>query len=348
MDKKEKFSAEEYFQKHNNDYDLTIEDILNEMNGYTSKLGITYSTDDIKVLVAKAEDNVKTSIQTVDKYRISGEKDTAEYIPERQEKHIEILENLILSNVEKFTNTDNKQPTLIMLGGRPGSGKTSGFKNLVYDDDFVIIDADYIKSQLPEYKGYNAQDLHEESTDIVEQALRLCKENKLNIVVETTMGSTETAKRRIADFQNHGYKVETHYMFLPIHKAATRAVERFLNGGDAGRYLPIGVILSMKTNEQNFDKLKEIADAWSFYANNSEGKERKIDLIAESDNSYIKDKRKSFLYEFEERSSESNKKSSFQSRLDNIRNKIKKLSKPENCPINIISAKIKDKLKKGL
>jgi hypothetical protein len=83
-----------------------------------------------------------------------------------------------------------------------------------------------------------------------------------------TLSSTEN---KIKDFARNGYDVEMYYMHLPREKAAERAIGRFM--GNNGRYVPLNVLLDMKHNEENFDKLKKYASKWAFYNNDVERKE---------------------------------------------------------------------------
>ena len=96
------------------------------------------------------------------------------YTEEREALHEKIREDIVYKRIKP--SMISEQPRImIVLGGRPGSGKTSGFRGLVYDDSFIVLDADEIKAMLPEYKGWNSKEVHEESGDIVEQCLQACK-----------------------------------------------------------------------------------------------------------------------------------------------------------------------------
>ena len=55
-------------------------------------------------------------------------------------------------------------------------------------------------------------------------------------------------------------------MHLPRQEAAKRAVSRFL--GKTQRFVPPEVVLSNTGNESSFDRVKGLADAWSFRDNN--------------------------------------------------------------------------------
>ena len=144
-----------------------------------------------------------------------------------------------------------------------GNSGKSWFNGKVYDPEKnVVLDSDEIKQQLPEYKGWNAFEVHEESSDILEKAAAMAKAYGLNIVIDATMKTTSSAVERVLDFKKAGYKIEAHYMHAPRQVSAERAVKRFT--GPTGRYVPVGVVLSNVSNEKTFDAVKQYASIWSF------------------------------------------------------------------------------------
>lgn len=188
------------------------------------------------------------------------------YTPERTRLHEQIVRNLIPEDlIARATPAEGEQPIFTILGGRGGSGK-SGLKGEVYDaDSAVVIDPDAIKEQLPEYEGWNANQVHEESGDIANLMVKRAREMGLNVVLDATMKTSETAVGRVKEFRKDGYRVEAHYMHLARQMAAERAVQRFL---DSGRYVPLPVVLGNTSNEASFDKVKAMSDSWSFWDNN--------------------------------------------------------------------------------
>lgn len=106
------------------------------------------------------------------------------------------------------------------------------------------------------------------------------------------MGTVGSALRRVKEFKQSGYKVEAHYMFLPMRQACKRAMERFLNDDPNGRYIPIEILHQMNENEKNFDIIKPFVDGWSFYSNENSDKSGKPELIAEYGDIYLKQKHK--------------------------------------------------------
>lgn len=201
------------------------------------------------------------------------------YKREREEKHEKILEG-IFKDSGRAKPKNGEKPTVIFLGGRGGSGK-SKFNGLVYDEkNYIVLDADEIKKQIEEYRGYNAFEVHEESSDILNRAIKIARRKGLNIVLDATMKTLSSTEEKIKPFADDDYNIEMYYMHLPREKAAERAIGRFM--GNNGRYVPLEVLLSMKDNEENFDKLKKYASKWAFYNNDVAKKSDEPILIDKS------------------------------------------------------------------
>lgn len=207
------------------------------------------------------------------------------YKRDRAEYHKEIIKDLF-KNYKNAKPKENEAPTFIVLGGRGGSGKSKfdmpnekRQSNIgVYDrEKYIVLDADEIKNYLPEYKGYNAYEVHEESSDILKTALIKARKMGLNVVLDGTMKSFGSTEKKIQAFKDAGYNIEMYYMHLPREKAAERAIGRFM--GNNGRYVPLDVLADMKENEANFDKLKHYASKWAFYNNDVPSEKDKPILI---------------------------------------------------------------------
>ena len=80
-----------------------------------------------------------------------------------------------------------------------------------------------------------------------------------------------------------GYRTEAHYMHLPRQEAAKRAVQRFIDGGQHGRYVPIEAVLANVGSEAAFDQVKGMVDAWSFSDNNVAMGEKPIPISSSGD-----------------------------------------------------------------
>lgn len=276
--------------------DWTTDEIIQRaVDTYSDKYP-EMTEENIKRAIAKADAYNKiikdTKGDTQSKNTVDGK-----YTADREALHEKIIADLF-ENKNNAKPKDGEKPTAIFLGGRGGSGKSKfdmptekRQSNLgIYDrSKFIVLDADEIKEHLPEYKGYNAYEVHEESSDILKKALQKAQEEGLNVVLDATMKTVSSTEKRIKPFADADYNIEMYYMHLPREKAAERAVHRFMTGGKKdeqgniikeGRYVPLDVILEeMKENEEAFDKLKKYASKWAFYNNDVPSIEDKPILI---------------------------------------------------------------------
>jgi predicted ABC-type ATPase len=260
----ESFAAADYAKSHDQ-ADVSVESVLANFPGDTT------------ARIEAAQKRLEGIEDT-----LAANKKDGKWSAQREILHHKIMSELLSPEaVKNATPADGENPTFIILGGRGGSGKSS-FEGTVYDPKkAIVLDADHIKGMIPEYEGWNAASVHNESGEIFDNAVRLARELGLNVVLDKTM---KTAKSAIADvqaFKDAGYRTEAHYMHLPRQEAAKRAVGRFLGGGEKGRYVPVDVVLANTTNEDAFDQVKGMCDAWSFRDNNVKKGEQPI-LISQS------------------------------------------------------------------
>lgn len=250
----DKFKAAAFASEHD-DPDVSAESIL---KGFPA---------DTKERMAAVQERLATIEETIAEHKTGDA-----YLPARQAKHREIYAKLLSPERIAAATPADGPPTFTILGGRGGSGK-SWFKNKVYDPaKSVVIDSDEIKGMLPEYEGWNAHQVHEESSDIANTLISTARLLGLNVVLDGTLKSSKGAVEKVKAFKGEGYRVEAHYMHLPRQEAAKRAVSRFL--GKTQRYVPVEVVLANTTNEASFDEVRAHADAWSFRDNNvAEGEE---------------------------------------------------------------------------
>ena len=214
--------------------------------------------------MAAIMDKIDAGTQTQDLYKKDGK-----YTPERRAVHDHIIQELMSpEKIAAATPPHGEKPTFTMLGGRGGSGKSwfTGKNGFLDPAKNIVLDADEIKKRLPEYDGWNATLLHEESSDVFEALTDVASSLGLNIVHDVTMKTGAKAERIFDEFHRRGYRTEAHYMYAPPQEAATRAVERFLNPKE-GRFVPPGVVLHNLSNEHSFDMVKDKVDKWSFYDN---------------------------------------------------------------------------------
>lgn len=221
-------------------------------------------TDEQQQKITAARERLANLEQTVHKF-----KQEDGYTEARQALHNKIISSFLTpEKIAAARPAEGEQPTLTILGGRGGSGKSS-FKGLVYDPaKSIVLDPDAIKEQLPEYQGWNAAQLHDESKDIFSAIKELAKREGLNIVLDATLSDPEKARKTMDEYRSAGYQVSAHFMHLSRKEAAKRALQRFFS--KSGRLVPTSVILENSRNEESFDAIKDEAKEWSFWDNHGE------------------------------------------------------------------------------
>ncbi len=217
---------------------------------------------DTAAKISEVQKRLASIEQTIDVFKKGGT-----YDEERDKLHFKIISSILSpERIKAATPSEGDAPTFTVLGGRGGSGK-SWFEGQVYDPEKnIVLDADHIKGMLPEYEGWNAAQVHEESGDIFDEITSMCARLGLNVVHDKTMKTAKTTLNDLKQFKDMGYRTEAHYMHLPRQEAAKRAVSRFL--GKTQRYVPVEVVLSNTKNEATFDEVKGQVDKWSFRDNN--------------------------------------------------------------------------------
>ena len=195
------------------------------------------------------------------------------YTPERRAIHRDVLRKIFTPEaIASATPVEGRKPVMTVLGGRGGSGKSwlTGEQGPVHRGHTIVIDADAIKAALPEYKGWNAGLLHEESSHVVSLAAHMAKALGVNVTFDATMNTGKSLAKRVAMFAGSNYDVHGYYMYASPETAARRALGRFKAGGETGRFVPPEVVLSNTENEKNFDSMIPQFRHWAIYDNNGD------------------------------------------------------------------------------
>ncbi|WP_343674241.1 zeta toxin family protein [Chitinophaga sp.] len=135
--------------------------------------------------------------------------------------------------------------------GLPASGK-SGISNMISDKyHAIIIDSDYAKRKLPEFRKlpWGASLVHLESVDItfgfkdnpkkVLGLQTLSIRNGYNIVLPRIGNKSDNIIRTAEKLNSLGYEVHLTLIALPKREATIRAIKRY---NKSGRYVPLGMI----------------------------------------------------------------------------------------------------------
>lgn len=269
----ENFNASQYRDKYQD------KNITNDEKGVNYFLD-TYMTEDLgkemKLKSSEIEIKINAELakgnQTVNKFRISGEGLSSVFSDERQKLHQKIIDEFL--SEEKIKNAlpkNGEKPMFVMLGGRGGSGKSwfTSKKGLYNPKKFIVIDADEIKNYLPEYKGWNAGLVHEETSDLSKKIIEYSKQLGVNVIVDGTLSNPAKAVKQFEEFKKKGYTTSCDYMFLPMQESMKRACGRFRtkNGDYSGRFVPLEIMTGMTKNEDSFEAVKGIVDRYSFRDN---------------------------------------------------------------------------------
>lgn len=126
----------------------------------------------------------------------------------------------------------------VLLMGAPASGKTSVAVPMAsrFRVKFVNVNADLYKERLPEYEGWNAAALHEESALLAERDIYpRAVESRRHLLLDMTGTNGDKMVDYAADLTLEGYYVHAVAVALPAWKAAGRAWARFQKN-PFGRY----------------------------------------------------------------------------------------------------------------
>lgn len=181
----------------------------------------------------------------------------------RKKYEDQIIENLLA----KGQKSDNPQAILTM--GGPGSGKTT-LLNSINQKGFVLIDADDIKSKLPEFlMGLGAGDkeignkVQWTSIRLVIDLMEKAQARGLNLIMDGTGGNFDVYKKTVEDLKGRGYRVSIMAQHAPADEGIRRAVARaelpLSMGG--GRYVPESFIgWAYQNIPGNFLRLAKMVD----------------------------------------------------------------------------------------
>jgi predicted ABC-type ATPase len=192
-----------------------------------------------------------------------------QYTPERSQLHAQIAADFL--SRAKPVPAHQKPVALVMMGG-PGSGKSSATKGMDLSD-FVPVDPDGIKAELPEYqqavqgRALNAARMvHEESSDVAKMIREAALAQRKNVLLDGVGADYDKMSHRIEDLKSKGYHVRLVSVHLPAQEGKRRAAERALNNG---RWVPMEFAeQAYNTIPNNFARLQEQAHDAAAYDNN--------------------------------------------------------------------------------
>ncbi len=212
---------------------------------------------------------LETCLERIPQTKDVNTDETGEYTEARKKLHTVIRGKL---RTGLRCSVDHAKPIAILMGGTPGSGKTTFVKkyapNLAKEKIFRI-DADEIRAMLPEYKGWNSKITHKETQDIYKGLLKDVSEGRpcrFDVLWDGTMNKAENYLPLIGDLRRLGYEIYMIYLKVPWDVSRKRTLERYVKAsqnGKYGRYVPTEVVdEANKNGGKAFEELKLKADGY--------------------------------------------------------------------------------------
>jgi predicted kinase len=198
---------------------------------------------------------------------------TGKYNPERVKLHNKLIKRVDNPNA---IAKDGKKPKVIFIGGLTASGKSTAIKDLVKRTpgqpdhkaypEFIYLNSDDFKTWLPEYKGYNANYVHNESNDLLKKSVDKYSNQKKQIIYDATLRRTKDSKETMDYFKKKGYEVVLYGTNLPGEKSIERATSRFKG---TKRYVPLELIeKNAEPTNKSVLKLRHKADKYAIIDTN--------------------------------------------------------------------------------
>jgi adenylylsulfate kinase-like enzyme/cytochrome c2 len=136
-----------------------------------------------------------------------------------------------------------KKPTLFMLGGQPGAGKTNVRKAIQASDKgkgSAVIDPDDLRTYHPQYTAFvkdnadtAASRVHEDAMAWARELRAKAMEMRLNVVFDGTLGSTGGAKSMAKEASKNGYDIEVHVIATSLEVSQQSVRGRYEQAYDA-------------------------------------------------------------------------------------------------------------------
>lgn len=157
---------------------------------------------------------------------------------------------LICELVMPKHESDNNMCTII-LGGQPGSGKSTYYSTIEDVNDFVIINGDDFRKFHPRFERITRTDpehfaerTQSFSNRIVEQLIKDCSEKGINMVIEGTLRTADAPINTCEELKRAGYNTKLCVIacdaLLAWNSTISRAKEA-IRSGNVVRLVPLDV-----------------------------------------------------------------------------------------------------------
>jgi predicted ABC-type ATPase len=168
-----------------------------------------------------------------------------------KEEHNRIYRELVFPNAELDSYTPQERPVAVVLAGQPGAGKGS-LKRAVeaeFDHDIFVVDPDEQRALHPEAERWQkespygwSQKTNADAGGFAGSLRGEGVERRINLLVDTTLGSADGAIKTIRGLQEAGYQVEIRAVGAHELESRVGIDRRFTDGVDrqgVGRDVPL-------------------------------------------------------------------------------------------------------------
>lgn len=222
-----------------------------------------FTKDGQRAIDAKSIASLTKCVMDLPQTKVDHVSKDGQYTDSRKKLHAEIIKEF----KEGVVCIDKGKPIAVLMGGSPASGKSTFLKKYrpyLLTDNLFKVDADEIRAKLPEYKGWNAAQTHEETGDIVKTLIsdkNIGVPCKFDFIYDGTMTSTKKYLGLIELLKEEGYQVFVVFISnIPKKVVKKRALERYQK---SGRFVPLAVVDDFYENgEKTFDQVKSKVDGF--------------------------------------------------------------------------------------
>jgi hypothetical protein len=173
--------------------------------------------------------------------------------------HIEKLkEQSIAFEIELYGIKPVENPKLIIVGGQPGAGKSDlqKFGELELASNVVVLSTDVLRSYHPyerEIKKNYPDYYHILTVDLARILLinleNYALANKLNVILESTLGNSEVMLQKIGKYRRHDYQIDLKVIAVNELISYLGAEDRYENMILAEKS---GRMVSKQNHDQNY------------------------------------------------------------------------------------------------
>lgn len=197
--------------------------------------------------------------------------------PARRKVHDEIVKRAL----GKPPANPPSKPTLYLMQGGSGAGKSSILRRMGLGDGAVVVNNDDVKVELPEFKKYldspdrrvpvsAASDVHVESSYVMKQVREAAIKQRRDIIYDSNLNNIGIARNMIDRFKKLGYNVHLITVHADSNTALNRVRERHVK---TGRGVPEWAVRqSLREMPAAFRGIKDLVDSYDLFTTTAQPK----------------------------------------------------------------------------